>query len=142
MREPSARAPIFLRAPAMPVGIARELHGRCVGEKLALARHGRLDQVAEKHTDVTDHVESQADQGEWVEALAVIIIVAGSQANVAATHRAPEDDPAGQADHQDAEEHAHQPDVEPHVAVQDVAELVCDHPLQLVAREPLEACPK
>ena len=49
MREPAAKAPIFLRAPAMPSGIARELHGRCVGEKLALARHGRLDQVAEKH---------------------------------------------------------------------------------------------
>ena len=42
---------------------------------------------------------------------------------------------ADQAHQQDAVQHADQPQVEPHVAVEDVAELVGDDALQLVARE-------
>ncbi len=42
---------------------------------------------------------------------------------------------ADQGDHQDAVHQADQPQVDLHVAVDDVAELVGDHPLQLVARE-------
>ena len=46
---------------------------------------------------------------------------------------------ADQAHQQDAVQHADQPQVEPHVAVEDVAELVGDDALQLVARELLGA---
>ena len=55
------------------VGIPRELHRRRVGQELALARHGRLDHVGEKNAHVADHVQRQADQGERIEPLAVVI---------------------------------------------------------------------
>ena len=42
----------------------------------------------------------------------------------------------------EAGEHADQPQVERHVAVQDVAELVAHHALQLVARELLQRAPR
>ena len=58
---------------------------------------------------------------------------------LARVRRAPEDHPAGHADEQDAVEHAHQADVQPHVAVEDVAELVRDHALELVARQVADA---
>jgi hypothetical protein len=45
---------------------------------------------------------------------------------------------ADDGEEQDAEEQSHQPDVQPHVAVQDVAELVGDDALQLLAVQPLE----
>jgi hypothetical protein len=39
------------------------------------------------------------------------------------------------ARHKNAEDDAHEPEVQPHVAVQDVAELVADDALQFVARQ-------
>ena len=42
----------------------------------------------------------------------------------------------------DAEQHAHHADVKPHVAVQDVAEFVCDHALKLIAIKPFERAPR
>ena len=47
--------------------------------------------------------------------------------------RTAEQDPADQAQKQDAVQHADQANVQPHVAVEDVAEFVGDHALQLVA---------
>ena len=49
-----------------------------------------------------------------------------------------EDLATDQADHQDPEQHADQADVQAHVAVEDVAELVGDDALQLVAIEPVQ----
>ena len=43
------------------VRIARELHGRGVGQELALPRDGRLDEVAEEQADEAEHHERQAD---------------------------------------------------------------------------------
>ena len=48
-------------------------------------------------------------------------------------------DPADDGQRHDAEDQADQPDVQPHVAVEDVAELVGHHALQLVAGQVVEA---
>ena len=49
--------------------------------------------------------------------------------------------PADQREQQDAEQGTHQPNVDTHVAVQYVAELVCDHTLQFGAIELLQGSP-
>ena len=127
--------PDLLEGAGDAIGIAGELDGRGISEELALAGDRSLDQVAEEHAHVADHVEGQADQGKGVETSAVIAVVAGAEADVD-TRRAAEDQPAGQSDHENTEENTHEPDVDPHVAVQDVAELVPDDALQLVSRQP------
>ena len=57
---------------------------------------------------------------------------------MAGKHRHPQEKVAEYPDDQDAVQHADQPDVQSHVAVEDVAKLVGDHPLQLVARQLLD----
>ena len=54
MRDPAAAAPIFTSAPRKPGRVARELHGRRIGERFAAARDGRLNQPAEEQPDVAD----------------------------------------------------------------------------------------
>ena len=106
------------------LGVARELHRGGVGEELALARHRRLDQPAEEEAGVADDQQGGADEHDAAAAAAV----------VAAAPRA-EQEVADLADEQDAGEHADHLHAEPHVAVEDVAELVRHHALQLVARQ-------
>ena len=50
LRAEHGRADSLQRA-GDPLRIARELHGRGVGQILALPRHGRLDEVAEEQAD-------------------------------------------------------------------------------------------
>ncbi len=126
----------LLERPGDPVRIARELDGRGIRQELALAAHRRLDQVAEEHPDIAQHVQRQADQRPGIRpssfAVATVIEPVGIGGRT-------EDDPAGHADQEDAVEHADQADVEPHVPVEDVAELVRDHALEFVAGEVLDA---
>ena len=64
-----------------------------------------------------------------------VVSLATAAADAGQSHQLP----AHQAHQQDAVQDADQPQIEPHVAVEDVAELVGDHALQLVARKLLDA---
>src|SRR5262249_17571340 len=86
--------------------------------------------------DIPDDVHAQPDQGQRVRSLAlapVTVANADSRSRGRSEHR-----PADHADQQDPEQHSHQAKVELHVAIENVAELVADHPLQLVAGEAVD----
>ena len=119
-----AQAADLLQRAGQARRVARELHRRGVGQELALAADGGLDEPAKEDADPANHYQRQPQQRQR------ILVFAAAAARVeehAANHR--------QA--KDAEDDAHQPQVEPHVAVEDVAELVADDALQLIAREQL-----
>ena len=99
--------------------VAGELHGRGVGEELALAADGGLDEPAKEDADPANGQQQQSEQRQR-------IAVAAAAAGV-------EQDPADDGEAEDAEDDADQAEVEPHVAVEDVAELVADDALEFVA---------
>ena len=113
------------------VGVARELDCAGVGEELALARNGGLDQPSEEHADVTEHPQGDAGQGDHRDAAAAVAAAAAAAGDL-------EQEAASHRDHREPEQHPDEPHVQPHVAVQHVRELVPDHALQLVARQPRE----
>ena len=119
-----AQAADLLQRAGQARRVARELHRRGVGEKLALPADGRLDEPAEEDANPANHDQRQPQQRQRV------LVLAAAAAGV-------EQDPADDRQAKDAEDDAHQAQVEPHVAVEDVAELVADHALQFVAREQL-----
>ena len=121
----------LLERAGYPRRIAGELDRRGVGEKLALAAHRGLDEIAHEGADEAHQHQDAADDEQHLGGVAP----AAPALQRAAVKRRTEQDAADQPDHEDPEEHAHEPDVEAHVPVQDVAELVADHPLQLVAAE-------
>ncbi len=129
----------LLEGSGDPVRIARELHGRRVGQELALAAHRGLDQVAEEHPDITQHIQRQPDQRPGIHPAPVVIATVPERVGIG---RRSKDDPAGQADQQDAVQHADQSKVQSHVSVEDVTELVRDDPLELVAVEVLDTAPR
>jgi hypothetical protein len=122
---PSCRPPIFFKAPACP-GLPRELHRRCIGQVLALPAEAGLDQSAEEQPDIADDQQANrhGDQRRRVLRPAEAAVL--------------EDLPADEGQHQDSEQQADQADVQAHVAIEDVAEFVGDHALQLVAIEPVQ----
>src|SRR5947207_9195581 len=97
--------------------ITRELDGRCVREKFALPTYRGLHQASEQNPDPADD-----DQGQPQEEERPRILSAGANENAT-------DD----GETKDAEDETHQAQVEFHVAVEQVAELVRDHALQFVA---------
>ena len=52
----------LLQRPGDSARIASELHGRGVGQELALPADGRLDQIAEEHAEVAEDDQRQAEQ--------------------------------------------------------------------------------
>src|SRR5436190_24150119 len=110
------------------IGIAGELHGRGVGEKFALPRYRRLDDAGEEKAHPADDEKGEAHREDAGRCPVLLASTFGDRAH---------DEAADRADEQDTRKDADHPDVEPHVAIQDVAELVADHALQLVARERL-----
>ena len=117
----------LLQRPGQPLGLARELNRRGIREELARPRHARLDPAPEEHADVADDHHRECDQENRHRALAVPRMA-----------HAFKDLAPDQSDHEDAEQQAHQSDVQAHVAVQDVTEFVRDHALQFVALELLQ----
>ena len=115
------------------LGIARELHARRVGEQLALARDRGLDGVGGERAGKADEGDERAAHREQrlpapLFALLRLKFLSHLEDHVLARVDQP----------LQAGEQAHQAHVERHVAVEDVAELVAHHALQLVAREPGE----
>src|SRR5688572_25828702 len=122
----------FLQSAGEPFRLPRELYGRRVREPLALPRYGRLDEPREQHADTADDREAGAQRDCRGDATAV---AATARPRVPSAAQQPT---PGEREDENAEGEADQLLVEPHVAVQDVAELVGDDALELVALEMLE----
>src|SRR5215470_6420157 len=90
-----------------------ELHRRGVGEELALPRDCRLDQTAGDNADGAEQPQHEADQPQ-------ADVAAGAAATPADAH----DEATDRADQYDAGDHTQQADVQPHVAIENMAELV------------------
>ena len=115
--------------------IARELNRGRIRQVLALATDRSLDQLAEQLADHADHQHAEADDQEPGGAGTL----ATAPRREAHAFAGAKDQPPEQPNAHDAEHDAHQANVQAHVAVEHVAELVRDHALQLVARELFEA---
>jgi len=115
----------FLERPGQSGGVARELDGRGVGQELALPADRGLDQAAKENADGTEQQQEQPDERQRIP---IIATAAGPQQN-----------PADGGDAEQAENDADEPEIQPHIAVQNVAEFVADDSLQLVAGKHLNA---
>ncbi len=123
----------LLQRAGEPFRLACELHGRSVGEALALARDACLDEAGEQHADAADDDQRHADRERRGDA--AVVAAAAAAARVASAAQQP---PADERQHENAEGEADQLLVEAHVAVQDVTDLVRDDALQLGSFEMLE----
>ncbi|MFM1945530.1 MAG: hypothetical protein RI897_4512 [Verrucomicrobiota bacterium] len=112
----------FLEGAGESVRVAGELDGGGVGEELPLSGDGALDEATGENADTTDGDEAEAEEGEGVFA------AAGS-----------EEDTADHGEAEQAEEDAHEADIEAHVSVEDMAEFVGDDALEFIAGELLQA---
>src|SRR5512137_1338760 len=73
-----AEAADLAQRAADAVGVARELDRAGVGEELALARNGRLDQPSEEHADVTEDPQGDPGQRDHGDAAAVVTAAAAA----------------------------------------------------------------
>ncbi len=89
---------------------------------------GGFDEIAEEHAQVAQHDHRQAQQQHGHRGAAAI-------ARPARVRRRPHEIIAEDGQDEDAVDDADQPQVEPHVAVEDMAELVPQHALQFFAVE-------
>ena len=105
------------------------MHSRCIRQIFPLPRHARFDNARKEDAHRTQNREPETDD----EDDDCAAIAASADVMSAA-----QDEAAREPEHHDAEQDAHQPYVESHVAVEDVAELVCDHALKFVPVEKLE----
>ena len=134
-------APYFPQRPPDTTRIPGKLNCRGIGEKLSLARHRGLDQRAEEMPDVADHHDHQPDEEEPGRSShgAAFLLTAPSGPGDSSTD--PHEYIPEGGKEQDPGQDAHQADVEPHVAVENVAEFVGHHALQFIAIQPLDAAP-
>ncbi len=116
------KAADFFQGTGESVRVASELDCGGIGEEFPLAGYGTLDEAAGENADSADGDEAKAEEWEGV------FTAAGS-----------EEDPADHGEAEQAEEDSHEPDIEAHVAVEDMAELVCDDALEFIAGELLQA---
>ena len=126
--------------PAERVGdalwMSSELHGRRVRQELTLAADGSLDEIAEEGPDIADRHEPERQDRDLARAAAPASAAAeGGRSVAAAAHKAAADD----ADRENAEEHGGKAEVQAHVAVEHVAELMPDDALKLVATQRFHA---
>ena len=113
--------------------LSGELDGGGVGQVLPLPGHRGLDQAAGQDPDPTRDKEGEADDRQWVRAGLLVPAPSGAGKEAAVQQGSADD-----GEEQDAEQQPDEADVQAHVAVHDVAELVRDHALQLVAVEPVQ----
>lgn len=111
--------------------IACELHGRRIRESLALAADGRLKNPPGERSHVAEHHDGRR-RGQQAD---------GTSSPAAARHD-PQDGAADQRKHEQTEQPAHELHVQPHIAVENVAEFVGDHSLELIPIESLESAPR
>ena len=107
--------------------MSRELNRGRVGEVLSLPRNSCLDNSSKEHADGAEHREAESDNQNY--RCATITATRDDTCVIAAAN----DQATDEAQDHDAEQHAHEPDIKAHITIQNVAELVCDNALQLVA---------
>jgi hypothetical protein len=112
------------------VGVARELHARGVREKFALAGDRGLDRIRRDRAREADEGDQHPEHRPHRVGVAFL-----ARHTLRLPGRAVDERLALLADPGEPGENPRQAHVERHVAVQDVAELVPHHALQLVARE-------
>ena len=119
-----AGAADFLQRPGEPRRIAGELNRGGIGQKFPLPAERGLDEPAKEYADRADD-----DQGQPQEHQRIPVPAAARE----------DQDPANHREAQDAEDDAHDAQIQTHVAIEDVAELVADDALQLIAVEQCHA---
>ena len=130
--------PDALQRARQPVRVARKLHRSGISEVFPLPRDSALDHLCEKDAYVSDHNQANAKQQQdhaQVALLPTARVAVPSARKSGRAHQAE----ANHGDGQNARKDANQADIQAHVAVNDVAEFVRDHPLQLLAAELLDA---
>ena len=125
-------ADLFQRA-GDSAGVARELDRRGVGQELALAADRAFDQVAEEHTDVAEDQHHDAEY-KYAGRAARLFRVA-RRGGARDTHR----EVADHRQNQNPVDDADQSEIQPHVAVEDVAELMGHYSLEFLSIEIFEA---
>ena len=130
-----ASASDLLECAADALRVAGELHRRGIGEEFALPRNGTLNQASKEDPDITDRHHGGRQGYDCKQRTAAFAVPASAATPEACMGAAAQNALANDRDHEDAEEHAHEAYVHAHVAIEDVAELVGDYALQLVARQ-------
>ena len=117
-----------------PLGVPGVVHGSGVGEEFPLPADRGLDEAGHERADGTDchEQETDDDQGESDGRARVLFPSSGVQEYGSEESEA---DPTDEPDGHDAEDHPGDADVQSHVAMDDVAELVGHDPLELVPRK-------
>ena len=95
------------------------MHRRSVGQGLTLTAHRGLDETPEKDPDPANQEQREAQQGQGIAVFAAAAACA-------------QEDAANHSDTQDAENDADQPQIEAHIAIENMAELVAEDTLQFV----------
>lgn len=113
--------------------VAGELDRGGVGEEFALAGDGGLDEAAKKIADVADDEQTEAGRADRGNDAAGVFTVARRAESAAAEGR--DDTSADETEDEDAEDERREAQVEAHVAVENMAELVGDDALEFVAGE-------
>ena len=107
-----------------------------------MAGDGGLDEAAEEMAEVADDEQGEAGGGDEDDPLGGVAVAAAPASRhsgyIGADADAAEDDAAEDGEGEDAEDEGGEAGVEPHVAVEDVAELVGDDALEFVAVEPVQ----
>ena len=91
-----------------------------------------MDQATEEQADVTDHEYQKSRQKDRGNAPTFF---------TAAARRMSQDGSSHHCDHQQSKQQSHQANVESHIAVQNVTELVSDDPLELITAQFRDCAP-
>ena len=128
----------YTAQPSQGVGnsgrVAGELHGRSIGQIFPLPRHHRLQQAAKERTHSANH--NEGEPGKHQGQTAGVFFLPGHRRRMKSnSNNGP---PQIHQSHQ-AKDQTHQPDVQPHIAVLDVAEFMSHDALQFVAGQSAHA---
>ena len=115
----------FLQCARDPVRVAGKLNRRGIRQVFSLPTHRRLDQTTEKGAGKAD--DHQSDRQRQYSAR-----VFTATASAPRKRSGIQQIVANNAENQDAIQHADQTDVEPHIAIKDMAELMGNNTLQLL----------
>ena len=123
----------FCQRPGKSLGVPRVLNRRRVGQEFPLPAHGGLDELAEKDPNPADQIKRQAGAHEKKKParLAFPIPIRGTRSRRVDPHATQES--ADQCQKKNPVEKSDKLNVEAHIPVENVAELMPDHPLEFIA---------
>ena len=114
----------LLECAGDPQRIPRELHSRSIREELTLSTHGGLDHAAKEHPEEADSDQPRAKtQGAHGHHRQRGVLLAAPSANTGVRHH-PKDELSDQRDDHDPVQEDDEPEIETHIPIEDVAELM------------------